>query len=189
MSGPLPANKRASQEMWVEGEERIDLLDWAAAEDTDLRAATGTSAGENLGPAIGQQGADRHAAVEARLEGPEVGQLDVTNRIEGTDVGSAARAGSGDDFGPAIAVDVAGGDENATGEARGIGKVTVEHGTGDVENRHFRTAAWAGAADELGPAGAVHVAGCDAHPAGELRVEREEVEEDGAVLPAMHDHI
>src|SRR5207245_523452 len=48
--------------------------------------------------------------------------------------------------------------------------------------RHVRSAAASGAADHVGEAVAVHVAGRDADAAGEVQVVGEEVVEDGTVL-------
>src|SRR5207237_1129106 len=98
-------------------------------------------------------------------------------------LGAAARAGAGDDVRPAVAVDVAGRDEDAAGEGRGVG-VEAPHDVRRVargERLDVRPAAGAGPGDDVVHAVAVDVGRGDAHAAGEARGVGQEVVGERAV--------
>ena len=106
--------------------------------------------------------------------------------LNDADVGAAAGAGAGDDVGAAVAVDVAGGDADAAGEAGGVGEEARRSARcrlGAAEDLDMRPAAGAGAGDDVGEAVAVDVAGGDEDAAGERGAVGEEAREVATTLP------
>src|SRR5262249_33618782 len=95
---------------------------------------------------------------------------------EQSNVRAAAGTAAGEDFSAAIAVDIARGNADSAGEVGIIGEKAIQHGAvlaanyGDV-----RTAAGAGAANDVRGAVAIDVARRHVNAADEVGIEREEL--------------
>src|SRR5690606_8699125 len=94
-----------------------------AAEDLHVRPGAGPGARDDVGTPVAVHVARGHgdAAAERRVVGEEGGGFGPGRATEYLHVRTAARAGAGHDVRVAIAVDVAGGNVDPTGEARGVG--------------------------------------------------------------------
>src|SRR5437016_2762531 len=89
-----------------------------------MGAAASAGTGDDIREAIAVDVAGRHinAAVETCIEGHEFAQQFSVGSIKDSDVRTAAGSRAGDDVGCAVAVDVAGGDADASPEARIVGE-------------------------------------------------------------------
>src|SRR5439155_1207463 len=135
--GHLPArggNVEASAETWVVGEEVVELPALESVRDAHVRATAGARDRHDIGAAVAVAIYGRHAdaAREAGIVGEEVGEHGVVAAAEGDDIGTAAGIGADNDVRGAIAVDVAGRDKAATGEAGIEGEEDQHQPPGDA---------------------------------------------------------
>src|SRR5262249_21857399 len=163
----------AAGETRVEGDGARDRAEGGPAEHDAVRPAARPGAGDDVGDvvAVGVDRRHAHAAAEVRVVGEEAGPRGAPLAAEHLDVRAAAGPGPRDDLGAAVLVEVPGGDVDAAGEGRGVGQEAGDRCRIDAAERlHVRSAAGAGAGDDVGVLVAVDVADGDVDAAAEALV-------------------
>ena len=161
----------------VVGEEAADLRERRAVPHPHVRSAPEPRAGDDVGEAVAVDVARGHvhAAGECRVVGEEAADWREGHAVPDPDVRSAAGPRAGDDVRAAIAVDVARGDEHASGERRVVREEAADLGERHaIPHAHVRAAAGPRPGDDVELPVAVHVAERDAHASDKRRIVREE---------------
>src|SRR5262249_41384382 len=156
------AHESASRELLRESEERVEYAQRQAVKGGYVGTPPGTGPDTDVADAVTVQveGGNADAPDEIRAEREECFEKRAIGAVEDRDLGAAAGARARDNIGAAVAVDIRGGDRDATGEGRGIREKVEEQPEGlAAKHAHVGAAAGAGADYNVGGAVAISVAG------------------------------